>query len=303
MGIKGLLPFLKSKNLCKPFVDFVPGTSVAIDVPIFAHKFIYAERTYKALEKRFVLFAEDLRNKQVEPLFVFDGSKLPLKDNERSKRAKARDATLDRASRAESKYLESLLEANIEIVEPVVQSSPDVFMGLMFPTAKEYTDLKNHLGSLGYQTFSAKYEAEALCAHMTANGLASCALTEDSDALAFGSPTVVFKYGTSEACIVGLEDCLQTLDMTRAQFIDLCCMFGCDFCPNVYKIGPVGAFKLLQDHKTWPGVLEAKKDLWPKLTHESALEFDRAYKEVFDCFWTKGYEAQVTNEETIVMTE
>jgi exonuclease-1 len=205
MGILGLMPFLKARGLCKPFEAFAENARIAIDVPIFAHKFIYAERTYKALEKRFETFGQSFREKGLEPLFVFDGAKLPLKDNERAKRMRARNSALDRAARAESQALEALLEAGIEIVLPEVSSSPEVFQGLLFPTAKEYTDLQSFLGASGFQTFQAKYEAEALCAHLCATGSAWCTLTEDTDALAFGSPRVVFKYGTENACIVELD--------------------------------------------------------------------------------------------------
>jgi len=152
------------------------------------------------------------------------------------------------------------------------------------------------LTGLGYETFSAKYEAEALCAHMTSTGRAAYCLTEDSDALAFGAPLVVFKYGSPEACTVKLSDCLESLQLSRNQFIDLCCMFGCDFCPNVHKIGPVGAFKLLQDHGSWSSAFASKNDMWPQLTQESAVQFDKAYKEVFQCFATQGYENSTVEE-------
>ena len=288
MGISGLMPFLKSRGLLQPFESFAENARIAIDVPIFAHKFIYAERTYKALERRFEVFGQSCRSQGLEPLFVFDGGKLPLKDNERAKRAKARTNAFDRAARAESMVLEALLDSGIEIVEPEVLSSPEVFQGLLFPTAKEYADLKAYLTASGYQTFQAKYEAEALCAHLCATDQAWCALTEDTDALAFGSPRVVFKYGTENACIVHLEDTLKVLELSREQFIDLCCMFGCDFCSNVSKVGPVGAYKLLRDHGSWPSIYATK--VWPPATAESASVFNDLYSSVTECFRTRAYE-------------
>lgn len=291
MGILGLLPFLKSKGLCKPFNGWPSGSTIAVDVPIFAHKFIYAERTYKALEKRFKKFGQDLLEKQCRPIFVFDGSKMPLKDMERAKRLVSRNSQLDRSAQKASMALEALLDENIEIIQPHVFSNPaDVFEGLLFPTKKEYDLLLVFLQNEGFECRVAVHEAEALCAHLTNTENAWCSLTEDSDALAFGSSRVVFKYMTPEPVLIELNDCLETLKFNKEQFIDMCAMFGCDFCDNVYRLGPVSAHSLVEKHGSWHNAYAAVRHTWAPKTQESADLFNSKYSAVTQCFLTRALE-------------
>lgn len=285
MGIKKLLPFLKSKGALKAFTGFVPGTKVAIDVPIFAHKFIYVERTYEGLVRRFHKFADDLKLQHVEPVFVFDGhEKLDLKNDERQKRAVARDKQLDRCNAQASKLIEELSQANIEIT---ISTS---FSGIMFPTKYEYGMLRESLTSAGHETMQARYEAEALCAHLNATDKVALVMTEDTDAVAFGAKRVLFKWSSEEQLEYDQEHALKALNLTMEQLVDLCCLFGCDFCDNVFNVGPVGAYDLLVKHGSWASIYDMKKYAWPTKTSESADVFDSKYQKVKACFLTRASE-------------
>jgi len=44
--------------------------------------------------------------------------------------------------------------------------------------------------------------------------------------------------------------------MNMDEFIDLCILCGCDYTQNIGNVGPVKAFKLIQEHKTIENVLE-----------------------------------------------
>lgn len=44
--------------------------------------------------------------------------------------------------------------------------------------------------------------------------------------------------------------------MNMAEFIDLCIMCGCDYTHSIGGIGPVKAFKLIQDNRNIEAVLE-----------------------------------------------
>lgn len=45
-----------------------------------------------------------------------------------------------------------------------------------------------------------------------------------------------------------LDVALQQLGLSQAQFIDLCIMCGCDYCPNIKGIGPVRALEYIRKH-------------------------------------------------------
>jgi len=288
MGISGLLPFLKTKACLKAFESWPPGSKVAIDVPIFAHKFIYAERSYGALERRFLRFAEDLKASGAVPIFVFDGAKLELKNAERQRRAVARDRQLERHAMKVSEALEAQDPDLPQVVAP--EGGPPIFEGLMFPTKKEYLELAEALKA--YDVRTAQFEAEALCAHLTtaeANFEAWCVLTEDTDALAFGAVRVVFRY-FSEPIVVEMDHVLASLEFTRSQFIDFCMLQGCDFCHNVYYIGPIASYDLLKKHGSWPEAYKAVAHCWRPKTQETALEFQSKYDSVRECFETRAFE-------------
>lgn len=299
MGIKRLLPFLAEHGAIKPLSTLAPGVKAAIDVPIFAQKFIYAERTFDGLQRRFLRFGSDLRAQGIEPTFVFDGTeKLALKDRERAKRAVARDKQLDRAMAAAATAVAAQTVAldamDIELVGPSqgpTALGPPAFTGILFPTRSEYVKLETILNDAGFLVARAKYEAEALCAKLTRDASVDVVITEDTDAIAFGATRVVFKWGTPEAVEYVQSEALAKLGITYEQVVDLCAMFGCDFCDNVYKIGPANAFKLLVKHGSWPKVYETQRYGWPQQTRESGETFHELYPEVFKCFTTQAYES------------
>jgi len=275
MGISNLLPLLRERGLLKAMTPWPERAIIAVDVPIFAHKFVYSERTIDGLHRRFVSFAHELKH-SCEPIFVFDGEKLALKDNERKKRHEERDKQLERLRRKASL---------------VPSWSNETFDGLLWPTKQDYAKLESLLKDAGFQTLCAKYEAEALCAMLTQDEKAYAVLTEDSDALAFGATRVIFKYfkGPEEAV---LSEILDHLKLTQEQWIDFCCLLGNDFCENVHDIGPKRALDLMQRFPRWSEAYlsDVQRLKWSTKTKESAETFQSSYAEVYKCFETCGYE-------------
>jgi flap endonuclease-1 len=306
MGIHGLLPFLSSHNLIKKFVSWPEGSKIAIDVPIFAYKFIYTERTFDNLVAKFLLFANELKEKKCEPIFVFDGSRLDLKANERKKRSCARERTQVLKKIKTSEFLESLQDSEISIVTsfetsegPVELDYSDIFSGIMVPTREEYQKLRSALESNSFLTRQAKFEAEALCAHLVSTQEAWASITEDTDSVAFGSPRTIFKYFSDEPMLAELDFILAGLNFSRDQFIDLCCMFGTDFCENVYKIGPKGTYTLLKKHGSWTTVFEKEFSSFTEKTKDSAIMFQEKYAKAFECFNTSCFE----NSDDVLINE
>jgi 5'-3' exonuclease len=287
MGIKGLLPFLKERGCIQDFISWPDGCKIAIDVPIFAHKFIYAERSYEALVKKFIQFGLELREKKCEPIFVFDGAKLAAKAKERVKRGILREKQLDRNAIKESKIIEDLFASGIEIIAPV--DGPPEFKGLMIPTQKEYTDLKTELLNAGFITETAKYEAEALCAHLVNTDVAWASMTEDTDSIAFGSPRTIFRF-FGVPILVELETVLTKLELNRTQFIELCCLFGNDFCEHIFKIGPETSYALMKKHKSWATIYEKERFGWFARTRESGEVFQESIEDSKQVFLTCAYQ-------------
>jgi len=304
MGIKGLLPFLKSKMILPQHLPAISTVVAAIDVPIFAHKFIYTERTYEGLEQRFIKFGTELKLRNFEPIFVFDGGKLDLKAPERQKRAVARDRQAVLGAQKKSAQVEAMLSLGICIKRSFSQVGasdednpeiPEYFEGILKPTSKDYDALYDTLTKLGYNCRKAQFEAEALCAHLVSTSQAWCAITEDTDAIAFGSTRTIYKL-FQEPIMVNLDDVLTSLQLTQEQFVDLCCMLGCDFCDNVYKIGPETAYKLMLTYGSWSSIYSEMRSKWPPETRNSADAFNERYVSAKNCFVTRANEKVIVHD-------
>ena len=53
-----------------------------------------------------------------------------------------------------------------------------------------------------------------------------------------------------------LDKILRDFGMTMEQFVDLCILLGCDYCPTIKGIGPKKAFDLIAQYKSIENVLE-----------------------------------------------
>ncbi len=94
MGINGLLPVLKPITRTV-HVSSYKGRRVAIDGYSWLHKAVYAcamELCLGQFTTKHIQFCvariEMLKQHGVEPLLVFDGGKLPLKDDEEGSRGR-----------------------------------------------------------------------------------------------------------------------------------------------------------------------------------------------------------------------
>ena len=92
------------------------------------------------------------------------------------------------------------------------------------------------------------------------------------DTLTFGTPILLKHLTASEqkklpVHQVDLPKALEGLQMTMAQFIDLCILLGCDYLDPIKGIGPKTALKLIREHKTLEAVVEHLKEEGKKSVH------------------------------------
>jgi flap endonuclease-1 len=161
--------------------------------------------------------------------------------------------------------------------------------------------MKLALEAAGFQTMQAKYEAEALCAHLGAQNEVWAVLTEDTDSLVFGAPRVIFKFFDPEPLVISQTQVLESLGFTFDQFIDFCMLLGCDFCETVYLVGPCTAKKLLDAHGSWSGIYEALlKKNHPSKTVETAKAFQETYARVRQCFTGRAFELDLNLAEPVL---
>merc|ERR1712130_319576 len=133
-------------------------------------------------------------------------------------------------------------------------------------TREHVADCQKLLSLMGVPWYAAPREAEAQCSRMCAQGIVYGAGTEDMDALTFGTTKLVRHLTDSEArkkpvLEFDLNKVLNGLDVTMAQFIDICILCGCDYCPSIRGIGPKKAYQYIKKWNNIEGVIEGIKDM------------------------------------------
>ena len=273
MGIKGLSQFLRKKA---PLAFSGTGLKrqetpqkVAVDVPLFLHKFFYAVGR-NHVGSCFQKLKHSMIQYNLQPIWIFDGTPLALKDNERKKRSENREKykkvvivnendsfTVNETA----KYvipIETLQHENSEhdviqdsqvLQDEIVNDQKSLITVQVndHPTSEDYINLRQMLPA--NEIVFAKHEAEALCSYLVANGDAYAALSDDSDMLAYNCPRMIL--GASRdlrfARVISMAEILTELQMSSTQFRRMCVMCGNDFIENVKGKGPVYAYKTAKD--------------------------------------------------------
>ncbi|KAI3959206.1 hypothetical protein MKW92_041592, partial [Papaver armeniacum] len=113
---------------------------------------------------------------------------------------------------------------------------------------------------MGIPLVQASSEAEPECAALCKSGKVYAVSSEDMDTLTFGAPRFLrhLMGPSSKVPVVEfhLEKILTQLNLTMDQFIDLCVLCGCDYCPTIRGIGAQTALKLIRQHGSMECILE-----------------------------------------------
>ncbi|KAJ3196108.1 hypothetical protein HK101_010039 [Irineochytrium annulatum] len=125
-------------------------------------------------------------------------------------------------------------------------------------TAGQLKDLRQLIELLGCPVFVSPHEGEAMCAHLTHNGVCSVTATEDMDAVIFGDGKVLRNFtgevrsmtgngAKQEPFVIDPAEARKALGFTKDQMIDLAILLGTDFTEGkLTKVGMVTALKLMQ---------------------------------------------------------
>eukprot|EP00240_Pyramimonas_obovata_P005413 CAMPEP_0118923684 /NCGR_PEP_ID=MMETSP1169-20130426/2117_1 /TAXON_ID=36882 /ORGANISM="Pyramimonas obovata, Strain CCMP722" /LENGTH=385 /DNA_ID=CAMNT_0006864701 /DNA_START=65 /DNA_END=1222 /DNA_ORIENTATION=+ len=187
----------------------------------------------------------------MKPVYVFDGKPPELKSHELGKRTEKRTEN-------ETALKEAVEAGNQEEMEKFSKRSVKV-------TREHNEEVKKLLRLMGMPVIEAPSEAEAQCAVLCAADKVYAVSTEDMDVLTFGTKKVARNLMVPAAAKkpileFDLDKVLEGLELTMDQFIDLCILCGCDYCPSIKGIGPVSALKLIKKHTNIEGVLENLSD-------------------------------------------
>ncbi|GES57493.1 putative exonuclease [Aspergillus terreus] len=247
MGIKGLHGLLKS--IQKPcHLKKFSGQTLGVDAYGWLHRGTVACAVDLVLERptakhiEFVLSrVRMLQYFGVTPYLVFDGDNLPSKSgteaerHQRRQQSKALGLELQRKGRITEAYQE-------------LQKAVDV-------TPSMARQLIEELKKMDVQYVVAPYEADAQLVYLERQGIIHGIISEDSDLLVFGARRLLSKLDQHGDCIeINRADFAACRDVsligwTDADFRRMCILSGCDYLPNIPRLGLKTAYRSIRKYK------------------------------------------------------
>jgi len=261
MGIKGLTQLIKKnspESIKHVGLYTMKDRRVAIDTSIFLYKSLMNVRSkgdyLRNKDGKVVSHIQGLYYKTnqylsfgITPIYIFDG-KPPQEKS---------DCLKERTKKVEECKAKMELTENVEEKKALEKGTIRI--------KKEYIDDLKHLFSLmGVSYIHAPGEAEAYASELCRMGYVDSVITEDMDTLSYGCPQLL------RSCIdktikrpevvtsFDFQQILSDFKMNHDQFIDMCILCGCDYCPTIPKIGPIRAMKLMQKYGSIDVFLETE---------------------------------------------
>ncbi|KAI7755041.1 hypothetical protein M8C21_023721 [Ambrosia artemisiifolia] len=205
-----------------------------------------------------------LRHHNITPVLVFDGGNIPCKSlTEQQRHSKRKDSR----ELAMAKLNEGDTNAAIEMFQRAVSITPAMAHQLI-----QWRSLHSQiLRSENIEFVVAPYEADAQLAYLSSldadKGGIAAVISEDSDLLAYGCSSVIFKmdrYGNGEEIVIdNVFDSVgrlpSFLHFDKDLFTGMCVLAGCDFLPSVPGIGIAKAHALVSKYRNLDRVLSVLK--------------------------------------------
>jgi len=257
MGIKKLLKFLNNNypNIIKKINDTeLNGKVIAIDISILLYQAVIAIRNSGAdmfnnqgeISSHILgLFNKtiNLLKMNITPIYVFDGKPPQFKKQ-----------TINNRKETKQKANEKL-NSNIDEDEKI-----KYFKRTVYISKTQIEECIELLEIMGVPYIIAPEEADSQCAELVKSGIADGVLTEDMDIMTFGA-NKIFRNLTSykkDTVEISMEDVLKELQLNYDQFIELCLLFGCDYCDRLNDMKPELIYKYFSKSKS---LLETVKDI------------------------------------------
>ncbi|MBU2100609.1 flap endonuclease-1 [Candidatus Micrarchaeota archaeon] len=198
----------------------------------------------------------NLLGRNIKPVFVFDGKPHELKEKTRQKRREIRTS-------AEKKMLEAQKKGDLETAKKFAQQTSKL-------TKEMIEEAKKLVEFMGLPVIQAKGEGEAQVSVMTEKGKLDGCVSQDYDALLFGTP-ILFRnitiggkrkvpgrniYIDSYPEKIELNKVLEKNNIDRKKLVWIAILIGNDFNEKFPKIGPKTALKLVKENNSFEEIIK-----------------------------------------------
>lgn len=187
--------------------------------------------------------------KDIKPIYIFDGQAPELKSETQAKRREIRDE-------AEKIYKDALAKGDTEKARKFAMRSSKLSPEIIESSKKLLT-------LMGIPYIDAKGEGEAQAAYLVQNGDAYAIASQDYDCLLFGAKRVVRNLAVNSNLgnleYYQLNKVLKELNVTREELVDMGILIGTDFCDGLKGVGAKTALKLAHKGQLKEKIAELQK--------------------------------------------
>lgn len=187
--------------------------------------------------------------KDIKPIYIFDGQAPELKSETQAKRREIRDE-------AEKIYKDALAKGDTEKARKFAMRSSKLSPEIIESSKKLLT-------LMGIPYIDAKGEGEAQAAYLVQNGDAYAVASQDYDCLLFGAKRVVRNLAVNSNLgnleYYQLNKVLKELNVTREELVDMGILIGTDFCDGLKGVGAKTALKLAHKGQLKEKITELQK--------------------------------------------
>ncbi len=256
MGVD-LKPLIKAREIS---LNDLKGKVIAIDAYNAMHQFlsIIRQRNGTPLKDAkgritshlsgLLYRTANLVEKDIKPIYVFDGKPHPFKMKTLEERKAIREEAME-------EWIIALEMGDIEEAMKKAKRTSSI-------TKERVEEAKKLLNALGIPYVDAKSEGEAQAAYMNIRGDVDAVASQDFDSLLFGSHVLIRnlavtgkrKLPDKQIYIevppeeILLEKLLKENNITREQLIDIAILIGTDFNEGIKGIGPKKALNLIKEY-------------------------------------------------------
>ncbi len=262
MGIRSLTSLIKQKSpdsIQTAGLYKLAGKKVAIDTSIFLYKSLTNVRNNGEYlinkDNKIVSHIVGLFYKTIQylslgiiPIYIFDGKPPSEKINTLKERNKKASECKELAEKSDSK------EEKIKYEKGSIRIQKS-----------HIDDLKKLFNLMGVSYIHPNGEAEAYAAELCRKGIVDYVISEDMDTLVYGCPKLIRSCLDKSikrrdvVSIIDLETILKDFKMDMSEFIDMCIICGCDYCPTIPKVGTVRSYNYIQTYKTIEKFIQSGK--------------------------------------------
>lgn len=281
MGIDGLNPFLEKKVIgCHSSVPLasLKGKRVAIDISIRLAAIrsrtyttavsrvncitsaVNLEKYYETTINQIVAGVMLFESHGIIPVLVFDGVSPPEKKaNGGVRRAAERKVEKDKLEAIQTQIGKIPVVTDRYVHHDALRKALKACWWDHFPhEIKEAHEplIRDRLRSADIEILDAVGEADELCAALALEGKVDAVYSTDMDLIVRGCPLLITKVSSNDDRVMTASlvrygpEMLESLGMSREQFVDMCILAQCDYNTGIAGIGIPTAYKLIKKYTT-----------------------------------------------------